>query len=287
MLRQIEQLTSDQAKLQAQVSTGRRVTEPEDDPAAVGRILILQAQQRQNDQYASNANRAATLANTTFSGLQGIKRISDRIGELSTLGTGAMDTTAMQSYGTETDQLLEQALQLANSQSGNDYIYGGTAVSSPPFVAVRDVNGKITSITYQGNTSQAPISLSATASVAPTTTGATNNGIAAFLNNLVTLRDALNSGSTSAVQATQTSLQTGEDTIIDAMAQIGGVQTRIEAAQSQQKDQQTNLASLISSESSVDLPTTVVKLSQTQTAYQAALASASKIMNMSLLDYIR
>jgi flagellar hook-associated protein 3 FlgL len=44
---------------------------------------------------------------------------------------------------------------------------------------------------------------------------------------------------------------------------------------------------LISSEADVDLPTTVVKLSQTQTAYQAALASAAKIMSISLLDYIK
>ena len=71
------------------------------------------------------------------------------------------------------------------------------------------------------------------------------------------------------------------------MADSGGIQTRIEAAQAQQKDRVMSLELLVSNEASVDLPTTIVKLNQTQTAYQAALASAAKVMNLSLLDYIK
>jgi flagellar hook-associated protein 3 len=287
MVRQIQQLTSEQAKLQLQVSSGRRITQPEDDPAAVGRVLGLQSEQRQIKQYASNALRALTLAQTSYSGLQGLKKVSDRIGELSTLGTGALSADSMRTYATEVEQLLEQALQLANSRQGGDYIYGGTAVDSPPFVASRDADGKITGITYAGNAEQAAIPLSEATTVTPSTSGATNAGLADFLNTLVALRDSLNTGDIEGVRATHAGLTTAEDLIIGAMADNGGVQTRIEAAQSQQQDRAVNLESLISDESFVDLPTTIVKLNQTQTAYQAALASTAKIMNLSLLDYIR
>jgi len=287
MIRQIQQLTSDQAKLQLQVSTGRRITEPEDDPAAVGRVLNLQSEQRQLAQYANNTERALTLAQTSYSGLQGIKKVSDRAGELATLGTGALSADSMQTYGSEVDQLLEQGLQLANSRSGGDYLYGGTVTDTPPFVAVRDSNGKITSVSYVGNSNQAGIPLSESTNVNPTTSGATNTGLNDFLSSLITLRDSLNSGDVAAVRAAQPALQTGEDVIISSMAENGGIQTRIEAAQSQQQDRVTGLESLISGESSVDLPTTIVKLNQTTTAYQAALASASKIMNLSLLDYLK
>ncbi len=287
MIRQIQQLTSDQAKLQLQVSTGRRITEPEDDPAAVGRVLNLQSEQRQLAQYANNTERALTLAQTSYSGLQGIKKVSDRAGELATLGTGALSVDSMKTYGSEVDQLLEQGLQLANSRSGGDYLYGGTVTDTPPFVAVRDSNGKITSVSYVGNSNQAGIPLSESTNVNPTTSGATNTGLNDFLSSLITLRDSLNSGDVAAVRAAQPALQTGEDVIISSMAENGGIQTRIEAAQSQQQDRVTGLESLISGESSVDLPTTIVKLNQTTTAYQAALASASKIMNLSLLDYLK
>lgn len=287
MIRQIQQLTSEQAKLQLQVSTGRRITQPEDDPAAVGRVLGLQTEQRQIKQYASNASRALTLAQTSYSGLQGLKKVSDRSGELATLGTGALSNDSMRTYGTEVDQLLEQALQLANSRQGGDYIYGGTAVDSPPFAAARNAAGQVTGVVYVGNSDQAAIPLSEATSVTPSTTGATNAGLADFLNTLVALRNSLNAGDIDGVRATQPHLNTAEDAIIGAMADNGGIQTRIEAAQSQQQDRAINLESLISDESSVDLPSTIVKLNQTQTAYQAALASAAKIMNLSLLDYIR
>ena len=288
MIRQIQQLMSDQAKLQLQVSSGRRITQPEDDPAAVGRVLNLQTEQRQLSQYANNAARALTLSQSSYSGLQGLKKVSDRAGELATLGTGAMSTDSMHTFGNEVDQLIEQALQLANSRTGGDYIYGGTAVDAPPFVATRDATtGKVISVVYNGNTQQASIPLSEATSVAPSTSGATNTGMKDFLTNLITLRDSLANGDIDAVRAAQPGLETSENVIIAAMADSGGIQTRIEAAQSQQQDRTMALESLVSSESSVDLPTTVVKLNQAQTAYQAALSSAAKVMNLSLLDYIK
>ena len=100
-------------------------------------------------------------------------------------------------------------------------------------------------------------------------------------------RQALISTDIDAVRATQADLVVGENLIIAAMADSGGIQTRIEAAQAQQKDRVMSLESLVSSEASVDLPTTIVKLNQAQTAYQAALSSAAKVMNLSLLDYIK
>ena len=287
MIRQIQQLMSDQAKLQLQVSTGRRITQPEDDPAAVGRVLNLQSEQREIAQYGSNTSRALTLSQESYSGLQGLKRVSDRAGELATLGTGALSEDSMHTYGNEVDQLLEQALQLGNSRSGGDYIYAGTAVDAPPFVATRDASGKILSIAYNGNSEQASIPLSEATTVAPSTSPATNTGMADFLTNLISLRDALASGNIDSVRAVQPALSTSENVIIAAMADSGGIQTRIEAAQAQQQDRVMSLESLVSKESSVDLPTTIVKLNQAQTAYQAALSSAAKVMNLSLLDYIK
>lgn len=287
MIRQIQQLTVDQAKLQTQVSSGRRITNPEDDPAAVGRVLNLKSEQRQLAQYVNNVSRAQTLATASYSGLQGLKKVSDRAGELATLGTSAIGSDAMSSYATEVDQLIEQAVELANSKLGGDYLYSGTAVDTAAVSVTRDpTTNQITGVTYAGNTDQASIPLSETASVNASTSGATNQGLATFINNLVTLRDALKGGDTSAVSASQTGLTASEDLIIGAMGDNAGMQTRISAVKSQQTDRTTNIESLVSAEADVDLPTTVVKLSQTQTAYQAALASAAKIMNLSILDYL-
>jgi flagellar hook-associated protein 3 FlgL len=287
IVRQIQQLSSQQARLQTQVATGQRILQPEDDPAAVGRVLNLQSERRQIDQYASNADRALQIAQASYSGLNSIKTISDRATELGTLGTGALGPEAMKAYGSEVNQLIEQALQFANTRFNGDYIYGGTAVDAPPFTATRDASGKIVSVTYAGNAAQASIPLSEATSIAPGTTGATNSGLSDFLNNLIALRDGLNAGDSAAVETSRTGLAQSEDLLISAIADNGGVQTRIEASRSQQADRMTSLDSLVSSETDADMPSTIVKLNQAQTAYQAALQSAANIMRLSLLDYIQ
>jgi len=288
IVRQIQQLSSQQAKLQTQVATGQRISQPEDDPAAVGRVLNLESERRQLSQFGRNATRALEITRASFSGLQGVKKISDRAGELATLGAGALGTDAMNAYATETDQLIEQAVQLGNTRFNGDYIFAGTAVDTPPFTVVRDATtGEISSVTYAGNAAQSDIPLSEAASVTPGTSGATNAGLADFLNNLIALRNALQSGNSAAVSATQPALADSEDLVVSAIADNGGVQTRIEASQAQQSDRTTSLDSLVSSETDADLPNTIVKLTQTQTAYQAALQSAASIMRLSLLDYIK
>ena len=74
---------------------------------------------------------------------------------------------------------------------------------------------------------------------------------------------------------------------MSSLAEHGGVQTRIESCQTQLADRALSLQSLVSTETEADLPSTIVKLNQSQNAYQAALQSAGMIMKISLLDYIR
>lgn len=287
LVRQIQNLGSQQAKFQTQVATGQRIFQPEDDPTAMGRVLLLGSEQRQIAQYTRNADRALEISQASFSGLQQMKKVSDRATEIGTLGAGAISNDAAQAYVSELDQLIEQALQLGNTRFRNDYIFGGTAVDAPPFEATRDPAGKVTAVTYAGNSEQAPIALSENTSITPGASGATNLGLRDFLNQLVALRDALTANDSAAVTATQGDLIAAEDALVSALAEHGGVQSRIEANRDQQQQRAENIEGLVSTETDVDLPTAIVRLNQTQTAYQAALQSTANIMRLSLLDYIR
>jgi flagellar hook-associated protein 3 FlgL len=287
IVRQIQKLGTQQSKLQTQVSTNQRIFQPEDDPAAVGRVLNLESETRQITQYTRNADRALQVSQASFAGLTELKKISDRMTEIGTLGTGAISPESFQAYAAEADQLIEQAVQQGNTRFGNDYIFAGTAVDTPPFTVTRDATGQITGVTYAGNTSQTSVALSDTASVNPGTSGATNTGLRDFINQLIALRDGLKAQNAAAVTAAQTGLISSEDMLVSALAEHGGIQMRIQVNQSQQQDRAQNLAQLVSNEVDSDLPTTIVKLNQTQIAYQAALQSAANIMKTSLLDYLK
>jgi flagellar hook-associated protein 3 FlgL len=293
VLAQLQKLSTQQAKMQTQVSTGQKLSQPEDDPAAFGRVITLDTESRQLTQFQANATRALELSQATYSGLQNIKTISDRAGEIATLGAGTSSSDSNSAYAQELNQLIEQAVQLGNTKLGNDYLFSGTAVATAPFTVTRDTTvgspteGEITGVTYNGNASQSTIQLSELSGIAAGSSGPTNTGIGDFVNNLVALRNALTSSSSAAVSTAQTSLEGSENMLVNALSEQGAVQLRIQVNQSQQNARATDLEKLVSNETDADMATSVTKLSQTSTAYQAALASASKILQTSLLDYLK
>lgn len=287
VVRQIQQLGTLQSKLQAAVASGQRVTNPSDDPAAISRLINLESERRGLQQFARNADRALEISQASFSSLQQIKKLSDRAGEIGTLGAGTTNPDALNAYAAEVDQLLEQAVQLGNTRFRNDYIFAGTAVDQPAFTVTRDAGGAITAATFAGNTARQEIALSESSSVRPGTSATTNQGIGDFINRLVQLRDALRSGGSGAVAAVQDNLLAAEDLLVDSLAEQGAIQMRVEVAQTQQKTRGENLEKLVSAEADGDLASAIVALNQTQVAYQAALQSSANIMRLSLLDYIK
>ena len=286
VLAQLQRLSQQQAQLQQQISTGQRVTKPGDDPAAMGRLVNAQAEQRTLAQYRSNADAALEYSRTSYAGLDNIKTLSDRASELAVLGAGANGAQAMQAYAAEMNQLIEQAATLGNTRFRNDYVFGGTAVDSPPFTFTRDPSGEISAAAYAGDTGRLRVPIAEGATIEPTPSAATNVGIADFMNGLIQLRDALAAGDGAAVQAVRPSLEASEDLLVSSLSEHGAIQLRIEVGQAQQQARIDEIERQISAEADVDLPSTIVRLSQTTQAYEAALSSAASLLRMSLLDSI-
>jgi flagellar hook-associated protein 3 FlgL len=287
VIAQIQNLAAHQSKLQTQVSTGQRIFQPEDDPTAMGRLLSLGTEQSQIGQFQRNATRSLEVSQASYASLQEMKKLSDRAGEIATLGAGAASPDVFRAYSKEVNQLLEQAVQQGNTRFGNDYLFAGTNVNVAPYLAARDGAGNITGVTFTGNAAQASIQLSETSSITPGTTNATNLGLRDFINNLVALRDSLNVGTSTAVAAVQPNLETSENLLVNSLSESGAIELRIEVNQKQQDARSSEIDKLISNDADIDMASTVVKLSQNSTAYEAALSSASKILQMSLLDYLK
>jgi flagellar hook-associated protein 3 FlgL len=183
--------------------------------------------------------------------------------------------------------MIEEAVQTGNSRLGEDYLFGGTKTDAPPFDATRDASGDITLVTYKGATSAAQIQTSEGTLISPYTDGAVNQQLGDFINNLISLRDALTNQDPAAVQTAANDLHGSEDNLLVAISGVGAVQTRLEADDTQNSARFTDLEKLISQDADADLAQTVVRFQQAQTAYQAALQSGAQVMHLSLLDYIQ
>lgn len=286
VIAQIQKLTADQAKLQKQVATNQRIFNPEDDPAAVGRLLGIDTERRQLLQFKNNASLALDLARASYGNLDGLGDLAARAGELATLGGGASGAEANRAYAAEVNQLIEQAVQIGNARFNGDYLFSGTAFDTEPYAVARDAGGDIISAAYAGNAGESPVALSGTASIAPRTGGDTNAGIGDFINRLVSLRDALGANDETGITAARAALEESVDMLAGAVSQNGAVQLRIQVNQTLQTSRLTSLDQLASGEADIDMASAIVRLSQTTTSYEAALASGSRMLQLSLLDYL-
>ena len=299
---QLQLLDARQYRLQNQASTGQRIQAPEDDPSGMAQALNLQTETTNVNQYSQNIASLQDRSTSAYNVIQQIKTISDRVGEIVTQANdGTKSASDLQSYGTEVTQLIQQAAQLMNTKQGDQYLFGSTASGKTPFNVTTDANGNVTAVTYQGNTSVAENQIAENTTIAVDVPGENNSGTGArglisdsrygadFFNHLISLQNDLQTGNATAVASKdQPALTNDENNIIYQAATNGAVQSRLDAEASLAAARKTSLQQSISNVAGADMTQTLVQLSQTQNAYQAALQTSSSILQLqqSLLAYL-
>lgn len=279
-------LSSRLGSLQNQTATGQRITLPEDDPIAVARVMDLRESKSLLAQYERNAARASNINTTSIAGVRSLIRLSDRAGEIAVLGKDLMGQDAANAYAAELDQLIEQAFQDGNLKFAGESVFGGTIGAANPFEPTRDGDGRIIAVTNTGMTEGATFQISEGTELSPFTTSEENDGIAIFIDRLISLRNALETGSDDAVRAAGAELRKSEDDLLVMLSGLGAVQMRIEVESARNATQYGELDTEISRQVDVDLAESLVELGRVETAYQAALQSSARILNLSLFDYL-
>ena len=298
---QLATLISQQNHLQNQVATGKRISQLDDDPAAMRQVLDLQTQDTQTTQYRKNITSLQSQATTSHTAMSGLQTISARAGEIATLANGARSPQELSDYATEVSQLIQQGVQLMSSKGQGGYLFSGTQTSLPPFVATTDADGKVTGVTYQGNEDVPSSEIAIGAPVSVQVPGANTSGSgpaglitdtrngADFFNHLISLQNHLRAGDTSSISSSDIpALGKDEDNISSQIAHNGLIQSHLSAADTLASAQSLSTNKMVSQSSDVDLAQTLTQLSATQTAYMAALQSGAKLLSQSqsLLNYL-
>jgi flagellar hook-associated protein 3 FlgL len=293
-------LQNQQNTLQSEATTGLAFTQAGQNPAGMSQALELQSDSSANTQYQNNITQLQDSATTSYNALNGLQTL---ISQANTIAAGVSGTSGQQtltSDATEVAGLIQQALQLANTQgSSGNYIFAGTDSSQQPFVASTDANGNVTGVTYQGNTTLAESEIAPGVTVSAQTLGANTTGTgprglitdsrygADLFNHLISLQRDLSSGNVSAVTTIdRQNLQNDENNIAYQVGSNGVVQSELTNTNSVESQQGTNLTTQMSNLTSANLATTLTQLQQVQTSYQAALESGVQVMQTSLLDYL-
>lgn len=140
------------SKLQEQAATGQEINRVSDDPAVASRIMSLKADSRTKDQYLDAINNALDTLNYSSSTVNGITDlISEMRTKLTQVHTGTMNTDMRPSLASELNGMLDQVVSLANTERLGSSLFGGANTDVDPYAVVRDGDGEITSVDYQGS----------------------------------------------------------------------------------------------------------------------------------------
>ena len=138
---------SELLRLQNQISTGRRILRPEDDPVAAAQALVATQSQEINRQHLENQGNARAQLGLLDGQLESLGNVIQDVRERTIqLGNASLTDRERGFIGEELESRLEQMLSIANAQNGEGlYLFAGFQGASVPFARAQGAAGPFNS----------------------------------------------------------------------------------------------------------------------------------------------
>jgi len=294
--------------LQEKMSSQQNINRPSDDPVGLTSLLNLNTAMAADTRYSSNIDGALTETNTADTVLTNMTNLIQRAQDLATQAANFTNNQdGRNAISLEVDQIINQMVQLGNTDISGKYIFGGFKTDAPPFTRTGDditYNGTPPTENWQRSAEvsqgiQVPIningdSLLGQAQVAtagpplPVTFSASSHGL---FQTLVNLKQDLSAGGDPAqlseIRSRLDELTTGLNTILSQQSTVGAITNRLSLTQGRLDDRKSVLTQQYASIQNIDMPKTIANLNQQQNTFQASLSVTGRLLSTSLLDYLK
>jgi flagellar hook-associated protein 3 FlgL len=268
--------------IQQQLSSGKRVTKASDSPGGAVAAMQYRSDIAAQNQYTRNADDGLGWLGRADTALTSVVDQVNRARDLvlqAKSGSAFNDPIARAAFATEIDGIRETVLGLANSTYLGRPIFGGTTDKKIAFNA----DG-----TYAGDQGKVERRLSDNTSVRVDVDGedAFGTGTSQLFAVLKTVSDSLR-GDGSGLDAALTGIDKGAKTVLSNLTGVGVRYGQVEQMRQAASDRVLGMSTQLSDVEDIDLPWTITEMSLRQTAYQAALAATARVVQPSLLDFLR
>jgi flagellar hook-associated protein 3 FlgL len=290
------------ANTQLQISTGRRVNQPSDDPIAAAQERLRQSELSGIKASQTSVTSTQSWLAQTETSLTEVQKVLSRANELALTGaTGTMSQDNRNAIAAEIDQLITAAKESLNAKVGGDYIFSGTKSDTAPYATA-------TGDAYQGDTGAVlrdagagvalqnnPSFVALGGATEPLTAQAVlGNGSASgdgrVLDALTQLAAHLRGGTTADLQAIQTTdlqaLKANQTAVSTAISAVGAMDNRATAAAQRLQDLEDGAETSIDDLTGVDMAKAITDYSAQSAAYQASLKVGAQIIQPSLLQFL-
>lgn len=276
-------------KIQEKLSSGKEVNRPSDGPSETVAALHYRSDIARTNQYSRNADDGMAwlgLADSTLTSmLDQIRRARDLTLQGSNASMSAEERDAM---AAEIDTIRQGLIGQSNTDYLGHPIFAGTYSNPAGNTVAYDTNG-----VFQGDTGNVYRNVGKGTQMAVNVNGPQvfGTGAASLFNVLGQISSDLRSTNPSDTanlsQVDLGNLDTAVNNIQNTLADVGARYSRLETIKNQNDERVVNLKSSLSTVEDIDLPKTITDLQLQQVAYQAALSASAKMIQPSLVDFLR
>ncbi|NUU18951.1 flagellar hook-associated protein FlgL [Cellulomonas humilata] len=269
------------AGLQAQMSSGKKINLPSDDPAGASDMLRLRGDQRAVTQHARNASDGDSWLTTVDSALSSSLAALRRARDLTLQGgNGALGATSREALASELEGVRDTLLDQANATYVGRTVFAGTSDAGEAFGAGYAFSGSPTALPVERR-----VSPNNTVRVDSDGAAVFGNGSGSVFALLDTVAATLRSGGDPTAHLA--AIDSRMEAMLTEVSSVGARHAQIITATSALQDQELTVKTQLSAIEDIDLAEVILELQMQEVAYQGALGAASKVLQPSLLDFLR
>ncbi|MEH6937385.1 flagellar hook-associated protein FlgL [Bacillus sp. JJ664] len=292
MLRNLSSSYSKLDKFNDQLATGKKISRPSDDPVIAMKGMYYRSDVTQIEQYQRNLSEAYNWIESSDEALDKVGSTIQRMRDLAVQGaSGTNSKESNEALALEIKQLISHIGSIGNTQVGDKYVFNGTNTTQPPVDMTINTatDGTITlGGTYPTATSYSPFNVSVSLNVnVAVNTNPSNIFDQATLQKIVDLHNGLQSNDPKAIQTGLGELDNILQNVLAARTQIGATQNRVEMIDDRLGTQEIIANRIMSDNEDAEIEQVITELKTQESVHNAALGVGARIIQPTLLDFLR
>ncbi|SFM23758.1 flagellar hook-associated protein 3 FlgL [Gracilibacillus orientalis] len=287
MLRNLSSSYDSLGKYMEQLSTGKKINRPSDDPVVAMKGMNYRTQVTNSEQFERNIGEVHNWMDNSDDALDKTQKALERLRELAVQGAnGTYEEGQRGNMAAEVDQLKEHILDIANTEVNNKYIFNGTNTTGvdgdKPFDIDADGNFQ-NAINNQDVNIEVSEGTKLRVNVRPD--DVFNEELFTDLSNFA---EELRTGTDDdAISAYIGEIDDHINNNVDTRADLGARQNRIDLIENRVLEQGVSAKDMMSKNEDADIEKVIMNLTSQESIHRAALSAGSRIIQPTLLDFLR
>ena len=271
-------------KLQEQMASGKAINRPSDSPITTVSAMQYRSDIRRNEQFSRNANDGLNWLGIADETLTGLMTTVGRVRELVIRGKNAsMGPSERANIAAEVNTLKDTLVGLANVRYLDRPIFAGNEDAENAYADSGAFLGSADDLIERRVGPNLKVRVNVTG---PELFGVENGTDG----NLFEIVEKIASDLTGDPASLDADLDLIDERVSDLQNQLGSIGARynqVEGMRERAESMNVTLTNGLSEIENIDLPRTIVDLQLQEVAYQAALAATARVIQPSLVDFLR